>query len=81
MSAALDSADAIRRRLFELVELIERATPLLESNPFTGGEPPWVRDTPALADALLALDDTALDALELDDDACGQLLRRIDARY
>jgi hypothetical protein len=81
MTATLDSADTIRRRLFSLTDLTERAAPILESNPFADDTPAWVADAQALADALLALDDAALDAFELDDVACRHLLRGMDSRY
>lgn len=56
-------SDALATAARSLAQALAAARPLWQPAPFRG-EPPWLAEHPALTDALLALDDQAVAALE-----------------
>jgi hypothetical protein len=56
----------LRSHLQALIEVLDEASDLLDAVPFRNPDPAWIRRRPALATALLALDEDAVERLELD---------------
>lgn len=74
-------AAALAERLARVAERLEADAPLWRTQPFKDPAVPWIDDAPALATALLALDDGTLETLERDPQALLERLAAVDDRF
>lgn len=74
-------AAALAGRLEAVADRLEADAPLWRAQPFKELAVPWTEDAPALATALLALDDASLEALETDPEALRERLATVDDRF
>lgn len=81
MNAGLVGEKDLGSRLRAVTEAIEDAAELLGANPFHDPRPAWLEGAPELASGLLALDDAAVDALELDAAAICERFAALEPRY